>query len=154
MKVNYGLSEAAIDTLSKELGKILADTHILYVKTLNCHWNLEDPRFLFLHQMFQTQYEALAEATDLLAERIRMMGRTSPGSLRAFLKLGSLEELEEVVSGDEMIDLLAKGHEAAIVEMRRVIAISEKLGDPGTVDLLVDLVRDHEKTAWFLRSHL
>jgi starvation-inducible DNA-binding protein len=154
MKVNYGLSDSAIDTLATELGKLLADTHILYVKTLNCHWNLEDPRFLFLHQMFQTQYEALAEATDLLAERIRMMGRVAPGSLRAFVKLGSQEELDKVISGDEMIDLLAKGHEAAISEMRRVIAIGEKLGDPGTVDLLVDLVRDHEKTAWFLRSHL
>jgi starvation-inducible DNA-binding protein len=154
MDVKFGLSKEAVDALSGELGIILANTHLLYVKTLNYHWNLEDPRFISLHQLFEKQYEELAEFGDLIAERIRTMGRKAPGSLAAFLALGTLEEAKSSPSGDEMVADLAASHEALFPELRRVIEKATELEDIGTADLLTDALRAHEKSAWFLRSHL
>src|SRR5688572_1045757 len=71
------------------LSAVLADQHVLYQKTRNFHWNLTGMRFHTLHEFFEKQYLALADAIDETAERIRMLGGTSPGSMAEFLKLAS-----------------------------------------------------------------
>lgn len=154
MKTDFGLSTAAIDEIAKGLGVILADAHVLYVKSLNYHWNMEDPRFIALHRLIEEQYDALAEVTDEVAERIRQMGRPAPGSLREFLELTTLKEAKTGIAGDDMLRDLAESHEAVIKTMRRVIDKAAELGDVGTADMLTAALRGHEKTAWILRSHL
>ena len=154
MKPDYGLPDNVIDEVAKDLGVILADTHVLYVKSLNYHWNMEDGRFYFLHRLIQEQYEALAEFTDEVAEKIRQMGRVSPGSLKEFLELATLHEARSGLSANEMLIDLAESHEAVVKFMRKAIDTSTELGDVGTADMLTEALRDHEKAAWLLRSHL
>lgn len=154
MKPNYQLQEKAIKTIAKELDKLLANTMLLYVQTLHCHWNLEDPRFFSLHTLFENQYTQLAENGDLLAEKIRQMGERVEGTMAHFIKTGSLKEITKKLSGNQMIEILAISHEEAISGIRKAIDVCEKHKDPGTVDLLSGILLDHEKAAWFLRSHL
>lgn len=154
MKVVYGLEKKTIDTLEKDLFVILANTHILYVKTLNYHWNVENAAFQMYHELFEDQYKQLATAVDDIAERIRMMGRQVEGTLSAFLKAATIKEAKKNLSAKEMVKDLAQDHEKTIKVLRNVIDISEEFGDIGTADFLTALLRDHEKTAWFLRSHL
>lgn len=138
----------------ESLKKMLANTHLLYVKTLNYHWNVKDGRFAMLHALFQDQYETLAGYVDEFAERIRMLGGKAPGTLKEFLALGTVAEGDSGKSGNEMIKDLATSHEAAAEALRAGIKEAESKGDPGTADLMVDALRDHEKAAWFLKSHL
>ncbi len=135
MKTQVGLSEEAITSLVDNLNRLLADTYILYIKTLNCHWNVEDPRFLFLHELFEEQYTSLAKQGDVVAERIRLLGRKVPANMKGFLERGTTEEISGDLSGDEMLLLLAQSHEKLIVQLRIDIIKSEELGDPGTADL-------------------
>lgn len=137
------------------LGLFLSDTYVLYVKTQNFHWNIVDPRFYFLHKMLEEQYRELAEAADLIAERIRALNEKSPGSMNEFLRLSSLREAEEkVYTGDEMIQILAEDHEALSRCLQEKVDEASKLHDDGTVDILISRIRSHDKTAWLLRSHL
>ena len=138
------------DTLSR----VLANTYLLYLKTQNFHWNLVDPRFFSLHLLFEKQYEELAEAVDTIAERIRMVGGRAPGTMKQFLDLASLEEAEGEFSGDEMLSQLAEDHTELANRCRASIEDVSQLGDEGSTDLLIDLLRAHEKNAWMLRSHL
>lgn len=154
MKTDYGLPNHAIDEIAEGLGVILADAHILYVKTLNYHWNMEDPRFYMLHTMLDHQYHALADFVDVVAEKLRQMGRSSPGSLREFLDLTTLKEAKKQLGGDEMLRDLAESHEAVMKTLRKVIDKATELRDVGTADMLTEALRTHEKTAWILRSHL
>jgi starvation-inducible DNA-binding protein len=154
MRTEYGLPNSVIDEVAKGLGVILADSHVLYVKTLNYHWNLDDPRFFALHRMLDEQYHELAEFVDEVAERLRQMGRPAPASLREFLELSTLKEGKSGISGDDMLRDLAESHEAVMKTFRRVIDRSTELGDFGTADMLNKALRDHEKAAWFLRAHL
>lgn len=154
MTVNIGLSASTIKKISDTLRLVLADTYVLYVKTQNFHWNLIDPRFYPLHKMLEEQYEKLAEAVDQVAERIRALGAISPGSLKEFLNLTSLKESDGILSGDSMLKDLLKDHETVIKALRKGIHEANSLGDDGTGDLLIELIRDHEKTAWILRSHV
>ena len=154
MKTKFGLNQEAVGELAELLEKGLADTYALYINTLNCHWNLEGPRFFFLHEMLQEQYEQLAKNGDEIAERIRQMGRKVPASLSFFSEKSALDPLDETLSTDEMLDALASSHEKIFRDLRALSEKSDGHGDFGLTDLLGGLLRDHEKAAWMLRSHL
>src|SRR5579883_1511377 len=78
--------------VADELAHLLADTYLLYLKTQNFHWNVKGPLFPALHALFETQYQELAEAADVIAERIRALGCYAPASFSHFKKLSSLKE--------------------------------------------------------------
>lgn len=149
-----GLEKKACQKIGATLSQALANTYLLLVKSQNFHWNVVDPRFHSLHEFFQEQYEALFEAVDEIAERIRMLGLKSPGSLREFLDLGNLDEADTNLTGDEMLSELLADHETVIKALREMIEEAVEFGDEGTGDMLIDRLRFHEKTAWMLRSHL
>lgn len=135
------------------IAKALADTYVLYLKTQNFHWNVEDERFYSLHKMFEKQYEELAEAVDDLAERIRALNAKSPATMKQFLELTSLEEGSKNLNGNAMLEQLAHDHTTIANTIRPWIPESQKHGDEGTADLFIERLRYHEKTAWMLRSH-
>ena len=110
--------------------------------------------FNTLHLMFEAQYNELALAVDLVAERIRALGFPAPGSYSAYAKLSSIKEAEGVPAAEDMIEQLVKGHEAVARTARGVFPAVEKANDQPTADLLTQRLDVHEKTAWMLRSLL
>lgn len=154
MKPNFGIDENHTKKIVNQLKIVLANTYSLYFQTLQAHWNLEDPGFFFLHEMFQKQYETLAENGDLIAERIRQMGEKITGTLKAFSKDETFESFDVNSDVKTTISHLANCHEKAIKSLRDLSVLGEEAQDFGLVDLLGGILRDHEKTAWILRSHL
>jgi starvation-inducible DNA-binding protein len=136
------------------LSCILADTYLLYLKTQNFHWNVTGPAFYPMHKMFEEQYEALAEAADVLAERLRALQARAPGSFAEFLKLSSLEEADDDTKPAAMITALCNDHETLAAAVNRMIAIALEAGDEVTADIMIARKTEHDKTAWMLRSTL
>lgn len=148
------LSNKATETSFEALSTLLANTYLLYLKTQNYHWNVEDPAFAMLHEFLDEQYKALAEAIDEIAERIRMLNRHTPATLKEFLSLTTLHEDTQHKTGPQMLKALLKDHENVICELRDDLALLEEDNDEGTIDFLIGRLRAHEKMAWMLRSHL
>ena len=154
MEIDIGISKGDRAKIAGGLSKLLADSYTLYLTTHNFHWNVTGPMFNTLHLMFEGQYNELALAVDLIAERIRALGFPAPGSYKQFQKLTSIAEPEGVPSAEEMISLLVKGQEAVAKTARGVVAIADKASDEPTLDLLTQRMQLHEKNAWMLRSLL
>ena len=153
--IHIGLDEKVRDQSVKALAGLLANQHVLYLKTRNFHWNLTGHRFHTLHAFFEAQYDALALAIDKTAERIRMLGSSSPGSMKEFLALASLKERPgALIGGDEAIAALRDDHEAAARELRKAVDATDEAGDAGTADFLTQLLQEPEQAAWMLRSFL
>ena len=152
--IDIGISTSDREAIVGALSKLLADTYTLYLKTHNFHWNVTGPMFQTLHLMFETQYNELALAVDLIAERIRALGAPAPGSYREFAKLSSIPEADGVPAAAEMIRHLVGGQEAVIRTARAAFPIVEQANDQPTADLLPQRMQIHEKTAWMLRSLL
>lgn len=152
MKLNIGIEERDRKEISGGLARVLADTYTLYLKTHNFHWNVTGPMFQTLHLMFEGQYNELALAVDLVAERIRALGEFAPGSYAEYSKLGSIPEASGVPAATDMVKQLVEGHEAVIRTARSVFPWAEKANDQATIDLLTQRLQVHEKTAWMLRS--
>ena len=154
MAIDIGISEKDRTEIAGGLGKLLADSYTLYLKTHNFHWNVTGPMFQTLHLMFQTQYEELALAVDLVAERIRALGHPAPGTYAEFGKLSSIAETKGVPKALEMVRLLVEGQEAVVRTARSIFPAVERASDEATADLLTQRIQLHEKTAWMLRSLL
>ncbi len=75
--INIGISETDRHAIADGLSRLLADTYTLYLKTHYFHWNVTGPMFQTLHLMFETQYNELALAVDLIAERIQLHEKTA-----------------------------------------------------------------------------
>jgi len=140
--------------VADELTHHLADTYLLYLKTQNFHWNVTGPNFHSLHLLFERQYKELADAVDVIAERIRALGCTTPASFSHFIKLSSLKEENGAPSATDMIAQLLHDHEVISHHAHIIFATAEKNNDQATMDMLIQRMRDHDKTAWMLRSLL
>jgi starvation-inducible DNA-binding protein len=104
--------------------------------------------------MFEQQYNELALAVDLIAERIRALGFPAPGTYKEFANLSSISEEEGVPSAEDMIRKLVEGQEAVVRTARSIFPAVERSHDEPTADLLTQRMQVHEKTAWMLRSLL
>src|SRR5436305_8692210 len=66
--INTGLEREHLQGIVDTLNKLLADEHVLYIRTRTYHWNVVGPRFHSLHEFLEQQYEAIAEIIDEIAE--------------------------------------------------------------------------------------
>jgi starvation-inducible DNA-binding protein len=154
VKIDIGISENDRMAIAAGLNRLLADTYTLYLMTHNFHWNVKGPMFNTLHLMFEGQYNELALAVDLIAERIRALGFPAPGTYGEFAALSSIKEVKGQPKAEDMIKHLVSGQEAVVRTARSIFPVVEKASDEPTADLLTQRMQLHEKTAWMLRSLL
>jgi starvation-inducible DNA-binding protein len=152
--VNIGIGANARKSVAEALAKVLADTVVLNQKTHGFHWNVTGPHFHDLHKLFEAQYGDLEAAIDEIAERIRALGHTAPGSLAQFLKLASLKEEGGAPDWQAMVRQLADDNESASRGARAALEVAQKAGDEATADMLIERMDGHDKAAWMLRSIL
>ncbi|MFP5430504.1 MAG: Dps family protein [Gammaproteobacteria bacterium] len=152
--IDIGMTDDQRKDIAKGLSHLLADSYTLYLKTHNFHWNVTGPMFNTLHLMFEAQYNELALAVDLIAERIRALGYPAPGSYREYLKLSTIPEAVGTPTAEDMIRQLVEGQESIVRTARSIFPVVEDARDEPTADLLTQRMQVHEKTAWMLRSLL
>ncbi len=154
--INIGLSKESIQGVVSLLNQNLADFYLLLIKTRKYHWDVVGPQFLTLHEIWERQYQILADNIDDCAERIRALGGYPLGTAERFLKHCTLKEHpSDLPNSMEMVQRLVSDHEKIIRNLREHIDLcSEKYHDEGTADFLIGLMKQHEEMAWMLRSFL
>lgn len=138
------------------LNELLADEFIVYVKTLNFHWNLKGPHFNHMHKFFEQQYEDLLDIVDEVAERVRALDGTAIGTMSECLKLTQLKETPgKLPDLHGMVKALLTDYDLIIAELRKGITVCEvEYKDSTTSNFLADLAMRQEKMAWMLRASL
>lgn len=154
-QADIGVSPENRAAISAILNTLLADEHILYVKTRKYHWNVVGPDFHSLHVFFELQYEEIAKIIDEVAERVRQLGCAATGSMSEFLDSTRLaEQPGDNPEALQMIANLLADHESIIRSVREAVdACDEEYSDMGTSDFLTAIMQQHEKMAWMLRAH-
>jgi starvation-inducible DNA-binding protein len=152
--MDIGIPADQRQQIAQGLGRVLADTTVLYAKTHGFHWNVTGPMFNTLHLMFMEQYTELWTALDAIAERIRALGFPAPFGGTAIASLSSIPESQGHPSAMAMVRELMEGHEAVARTLRAVFSQADQASDQPSADLLTQRLQIHEKTAWMLRSLL
>lgn len=151
---DIGLEEDAVEGVVESLRQVLANIQVLYIKTLHYHWNIVGPEFFSVHKLLDDQYNALKEAGDAVAERIRGYGSPVQGRMADFLKNATIKETKTsgLIHASALAELVAD-HETIMRELRDAIdRCAEKWKDQGAADLLTGLLQQHQDMAWMLRS--
>ncbi len=149
---NIGLESEVRLPIINILNNILSNEALLTLKTRNAHWNVHGTSFFELHFLFDTQFKQLNDISDEIAERVRMVGGIAFGSFAEYLSHTQLEERPSEVP--DILHLLAD-HETIIRFLHEEIRkCNDEYEDEGTSDLMVSVMRMHEKMAWMLRSYI
>jgi starvation-inducible DNA-binding protein len=156
MQTEIGIKPANSAEVANSLNRLLADEHVLYIKTRNAHWNVEGPDFLSIHRFFEEQYKQLEEIIDDVAERIRTIGHYAEATLERFLQETHLsEQSREKNDSAGFIRALLDDHDSVIIHLREYVdRFTNEWKDVGTADFITGLLETHEKMAWMLRAHL
>jgi starvation-inducible DNA-binding protein len=154
MTPNIDIADNDRKAVVEILNRLLSDEYVLLTKTRNYHWNVTGPQFNDLHTFFESQYDALNEVVDEVAERARQLGGRAFGTLAEFAKAARLtEQPGEAPAARDMLASLLADHETVIRGLRGDIGpVADRYKDVGTSDFLTGLLEKHEKMAWMLRA--
>ncbi len=156
MKPIIGISDYNLQEVALFLNTLLADEYVVYTKTRSACWNMTGINFGELNKVFQVQSDNIDIIIDSVAERIRSLGHFALGSMKDFLAVTNLsEESHEASNPEKIIQGILNDHEIVVRIIRnKVNEINDKYRDAGTADFITDLMEQHEKMAWKLRSSL
>lgn len=138
-----------------EVNKEIANLGVLYIKFHNLHWNVIGGQFKPVHEYLEVLYDSLSDSLDEVAELLKINGEYPVASLREFLELSEIQELEskDVNYKDALVivleDLQVISRQAKVV---RVLALEDDL--IGLVDSMEGIISNIEKESWFIRSML
>lgn len=141
--------------LTAALNVYLANIGVSYVKLHHLHWNVVGSQFKAVHEYLETLYDGLAKVLDATAEVLKINGQMPLSSMKAFLAVATIQELEggEVKVPDALrmvlTDLeLLKAQAEAI----RTAAVQEDQYDVAA--LMEGDLTQYGKNIWFLRATL
>ncbi|RKF13551.1 DNA starvation/stationary phase protection protein [Roseovarius spongiae] len=141
-----------IGSVAEALSEVLAGTYRLVLKSHIYHWNVTGPLFVSIHDMTEEHYTDMFTAADVLAERIRALGKPaliSPADLTAG---PDARDADASLSAEDMVKDLLSDHEKLAARMRALVETAEAADDPVTADLATSRADFHEKSAWMLRA--
>lgn len=142
--------------MTEQLNQLLADTMTLRDLYKKSHWQVSGATFYQLHLLFDKHYEEQNEIVDTIAERIQLLGGVS---IAMAADVAETTRIPRPPKGREevpvQISRLLDAHQIVITHCRELAERANKIGDPGTNDLVVsDVLRPSELQLWFLSEHL
>ncbi|KTD73878.1 Dps family protein [Legionella tucsonensis] len=141
-----------MEAIIKKLEVVLADTYALYLKTQNYHWHVKGAQFKSLHELFEMQYKALAEAVDEIAERILILGHKAPATFTVLNQLKTIQDGNSNINANQMVSELAQDHGILVKDLNKAVKLAQEHDDEGTVALLSERIAAHEKARWMLNA--
>jgi starvation-inducible DNA-binding protein len=99
-------------------------------------------------------YSEVNDAVDVIAESIRTFDAFSPGSMKRFLELTTIEEATNIPDGLVMISKLASDNERVIASLTSAYELCEKHKHYAVSNMLQDRLTAHQKHGWMLRSFI
>lgn len=132
----------------KELNILLADIAVARQKGYNLHWNIKGDDFLAFHKMLESYYEELSELFDAVAEKIAMSGSVPASTLKEYLELATIKEIQSKnYSTCELVEIWAG-------DIKLLMKSVDKIEVTKYTTSLVDDLNDYlQKQLWIVESH-
>jgi starvation-inducible DNA-binding protein len=135
--------------------KYLANINVNYVKLHNLHWNVVGLQFKPVHEYLEGLYDSMHEIFDEVAELLKMNGEFPLASLKDFLAVSEVKELESKdYSVKESLEIALADIKVLrdnALELRRLA--SDEDFYPLQV-MMEDHLANYNKVVWFIESML
>lgn len=137
------------------MNQYVADLAVLNTKFHNLHWNVKGPNFEQVHVYIERVYDEIFLKYDEAAERLKMIGNFPVGSLKKYLEITNVSEIEDKDYDVKealtilLADLLALKEQVVLIRKE-----AESNDDFITVSLMEDHITVYDKEIWFTRQTL
>lgn len=144
LRVDRANAEVIVDALSVDH----AGSFNLFYLLRKHYWTAEGAEHEDVADFLEDAYKRVREVNDDLAIRIVQLGGIPPNTPATLQERAEVHlEAEDLYDLRTSLDGDLEGYATLIVSMREHIALAEKRGDPGTVELLRDHLEDLEEDA-------
>lgn len=147
-----GYSTEQTSEIVEKMNGLLASFNVHYQKLRNFHWNVKGADFFDIHEKLEEQYNYAVEAIDVLAERIRVFGKTPLSTMREYLKASNIKESPSNLESDQMVSELLSDYRMLLEEMFDVLDVAIETGDSGTEDMVKGFIKQIEKNHWMFTA--
>ena len=139
----------------EKMNQYVADLSVLFVKFHNLHWNVVGEDFKAVHEYLELIYDDLNLKFDEVAERIKMIGEFPLASLKDYLDVTSVKELESNdISINGAYNVALESLELLKASALHIRKLAEGNDDFVTVSMMEDHVTAYDKEIWFVKSAL
>ena len=139
-----------------EVNRQIANLGVGYIKFHNLHWNVVGGQFKPVHEYLEALYDSFSDSLDEVAEVLRMKDEYPVASLKGFLELSQIKEIEESkdIHYEKVLkivldDLSVIKNQAKIV---RNLAVEDDI--IVLIDSMEGIISNIDKELWFIRSML
>lgn len=141
--------------MSKKLDVYLANLAVNYIKLHDLHWNVIGKGFKQTHEYLEEMYDATTESLDEVAEYQKMVGEYPKASLKDYLEIATIKELESKdFSNDEAFQIALDDQKLMRKLATEIRNEADEKGEFNLVALMEDEVAAQTKIIWFIESTL
>ena len=141
----------AIEEISSNLRRLLADVFALYMKTKNFHWHMSGRHFRDYHLLLDEHATQIFAMTDDIAERARKIGGATIRSISDISRNQRLKDNnKEGASPKEMIGELCEDNQHLTRSLRATHEVCDRHNDVATASLIENWIDETERRTWFL----
>lgn len=141
--------------LDNKVNQYIANLAVWNVKLHNLHFNVVGEQFVPCHQFLESVYDEAFEYYDVVAEMMKMAGKSPLVRLVDYLEVASIKEVE----GREFS--CREAYEMVLEDMKHMRDLAMEIrsgadehGCFAVVSLMEDHVTYYTKQIWFLESSL
>jgi starvation-inducible DNA-binding protein len=145
------LTADAVEEISSNLRRLLADVFAIYVKTKNFHWHMSGRHFRDYHLLLDEQSTQIFAMTDDIAERARKIGGSTIRSISDIARNQRLKDNnKEAVTPQEMIGELCEDNQHLTRSLRATHEVCDRHNDVASASLIEVWIDESERRTWFL----
>lgn len=140
-------------TKIEKMAQLVADLNVLNVKFHNLHWNVVGLNFEPVHLLTEASYTDFFNKYDELAERMKMLGELPPASMKKYLEITKIEELEDKeYKIPDVLNYVLDSYHHLKKEFTELRKLADDEGDVITVGLVEGYLGEFDKQIWFVSS--
>ena len=147
------LPEEQQNKLIELLNRRLADAIDLQLQSRQAYWNVKEPHFMALRDLFDKLAQGVEAYANLIAEHLVQLGGMAEGTAQAVARRTSLDESRlATATGQGHIDALATTLSAFGKHARYASEQATLLQDADTAAIFTEIARGTDTWLWFVQT--
>jgi starvation-inducible DNA-binding protein len=154
-KTKIDIDQETRERIVEMLNARLADSLDLKSQAKQAHWNVKGMNFIALHELFDQVATEVEGYSDMIAERVTILGGTAEGTVRVAAQKSSLSQYPmEITEGRDHVDALSSALATFARNTRANVDDADDAGDMITADLFTEVARGTDKLLWFVEARV
>lgn len=138
-----------------QLNQLQADSHALFVKFHDYHWNVKGMQFFAIHEYTETAYDQMADLFDDLAERALQLGGKAITCQKTLLDIAKAPKLtQDSYTAKDVVAAMKDAYVYLKGEFVKLRQYADEADDFGTVAIAEENIAHLEKALWMIDSTL